>query len=143
MFSEYAKLKEDISNRETIGCTFKPKINEEYHASREGIEIEDGPGRIDRLYKMGIQIISNRKDKPRDEIEKEIYGKECTFKPNMTKEQKTVKEEVKFHNDIYTEKSYELLYNRLKNGRVERMIKDSVHERGEFPQQIDEYRKDI
>ena len=134
------KLKEEFSNAEMLGCTFKPKINEGHPTSRENVEQpEDKSARWDKLYKMGIQIISNKKDKPKSEIEIETYGKECTFKPNITKEM--VPENDKIQNDIYNEKSYELLYSRLKKGRVQRMIKESVHERGEFPPEVDELSK--
>jgi hypothetical protein len=136
----YAKMKEEINEKEMEGCTFKPKINEDYHLSKEGIEVDDRTDRWDKLYKTGIQIISSKKDKPKDIIEVELYGKECTFRPKIYTEQ-PIKEDNKIHNDIYNEKSYELLYNRLKQGRLERYIKESVHERGEFPPQLDEFSK--
>jgi hypothetical protein len=90
---------------------------------------------------MGIGIVSSKKDRPKAEIEIELYGKECTFKPDTTFSKEEIKEDKKIDNDIYNEKSYELLYNRIKNGRLERMIKDSVHVRGEFPPEINEYCK--
>lgn len=130
-------MKEEFSNKEMEGCTFTPKINTDYHRG-DGEEIEDRNGRIERMYKMGMQIISSRKDKPKEDIEVELYGKECTFKPEIKKEF-NISHDDKYNNDIYNDKSYELLYNRLKNGRLERMIKDSVHERGEFPPEIEEY----
>jgi hypothetical protein len=136
----YAKMKEEFSEKELEGCTFKPKINEDYHTSREGLEIDDRSGRWDKLYKTGIQIVSSKKDKPKDVIEVELYGKECTFRPKFFSEQ-PIKEDSKIQNDIYNEKSYELLYNRLKHGRLERIIKDCVHERGEFPPQLEEFCK--
>lgn len=134
----YAKMKEEINEKEMEGCTFKPKINEDYHLTKEGIEVDDRTDRWDKLYKTGIQIISSKKDKSKDIIEVELYGKECTFRPKIYTEQ-PIKEDSKIHNDIYNEKSYELLYNRLKKGRLERYIKESVHERGEFPPQLDEF----
>jgi hypothetical protein len=132
-----AKIKEELSNKELEGCTFKPKINSGYHAGRDGVEIEDRSGRLNKLYKLGIQIVSAKKDRPRDELEIEQNGTECTFKPNTQKSNEIpIKEDPKIQNDIYNEKSYELHYNRLKNGRLERQIRESVHERGEFPAEL-------
>ena len=34
-----------------------------------------------------------------------------------------------FNNDIYNEKEYKILYERLKHGRLERMVKDSNNNR--------------
>jgi hypothetical protein len=131
-----AMIKEEQKDKEMEECTFKPKINEDYISSREGIENDTRKGRWDQLYKTGIQIISSRKDKPKDIIEVELYGKECTFRPQLFNE--PVKDDGKIQNDIYNEKSYELLYSRLKNGRIQRILKESVHERGEFPNELNE-----
>ena len=123
-----------------IGCTFKPKINSDYKSKEEeGSSVHDRTHRFDKLYKMGLEIITSRKDKPRDVLELELYGKECTFKPNISKNSPISSEETKFHNDIYHEKSYELLYSRLKNGRIQKIIRESVNERGEFPPELQEY----
>jgi hypothetical protein len=136
----YAKLKEEFGNKEVMECTFKPKINKvSIEGKADSVEVEDSSKRWEKLFKMGTQIISTKKDKPREEIEKELHGEHCTFKPDI-KSRPVTEDDSKFKNDIY-DKSYELLYTRLKNGRVERMIKDSVHERGEFPSEIDEYCK--
>jgi hypothetical protein len=135
------QLKEEFGNRELEGCTFNPKINNDYHDNRDGVQLDDKTKRWDKLYKMGIQIISNKKDKPRDVLDQEMYKEFCTFEPNLNKEVKKIKEDPKINNDIYNERSYELLYSRLKNGRIERLIRDSVHERGDFPSEIDEYSK--
>jgi len=134
-----AKIKQEFKDKELEGCSFQPKINDDYKPDKELIEVEDRSNRWEKLHKMGIQIITNKKDKPRNDIDHEIHGKECTFKPKD--QHQPIKEHKKIKNDIYTEKSYELLYSRLKGGRVERLIKDSVHQRGEFPQEIDEYLK--
>jgi len=126
-----------LVGKELESCTFKPKVNDDYNPQRgEGVEILDRSHRWDKLYKMGIQIISNKKDKHRDEIDKDLYEKHCTFQPNMDKTKEPHKDDGKHTNDIYNEKSYELLYSRLKNGRDERKIKDSIHERGDFPEEL-------
>jgi hypothetical protein len=109
-------LKEEIKDKELSECTFKPKIMSNYEINREE-EVFDEPRlkRFNQLYKMGIQIVSNKKDRQREEIDIEIHGKDCTFKPNIDKPET---KEIKAVNDIYNEKSYEKQYNRLKNGRM-------------------------
>ena len=68
-------------NKELENCTFKPNVNHNYPLK----ENEDGSqmGRIEYLYKMGLQIFLNRKDKTKDDIDKEKNEKECTFTPNI------------------------------------------------------------
>ena len=39
------------------------------------------------------------------------------------------KTETKFKNDIFKEKSYQLLYERLRNGKMQRELKDAVNDR--------------
>ena len=69
--------------KELENCTFKPKINN--YAGETNI-IKNGPAqRIDQLYKKGLSSVVNKKDKTKDEIEVERFGKECTFKPNLEK----------------------------------------------------------
>jgi len=98
-----AKMKEEFLSKEMEPCSFKPKINHTYHLShRDEFVEENRAGRIDKLYKMGIQIISNRKDKDKHDIDIELHGKECTFQPNT--EKKFMKEEEKINNDIFNEK---------------------------------------
>lgn len=74
--------------------------------------------RYHQLYKMGIQIVSGKKDRLRDEIDIENHGKNCTFRPDTEKPKDVVNKEIKAKNDIYGEKSYSNQYNRLKNGRM-------------------------
>jgi hypothetical protein len=140
-----AKFKEELLAKEMDDCTFKPKIIKNYHHRDHGDEVVEGHDmrrdRWESLYKIGMQIVSNRKDRRKDDIEAEMYTKECTFKPNLEPSKEMPKISKKIQNDIYNEKSYELLYNRLQNGRIEKLIKDSVHERGDFPQEINDYCK--
>lgn len=90
----------------------------------------------EKLYKIGLQIITNRKDMPRDDVDVILNGKECSFRPNI--EKPILSDEIK--DNIYTE-GYEILYNRLKNGRTQRKLKEAVHERWDFPQEYYEYSK--
>ncbi len=80
-------------------------------------------------------MVSSKKDKPKHELDIEKNGTECTFKPNIEKAS-NIKDDRKISNDIYNEKSYDLMYKRLKKGRLDRQIKDSVHTRGNFPTEV-------
>lgn len=81
-----AKFKEELITKELSHCTFKPQIINNYHSQREEVGLENSRvPRIEQLYKMGIQIIENKKDRPKHEIEVELYGKECVHQPNTKK----------------------------------------------------------
>lgn len=125
-----------------IECTFKPNVNNanyEQLKATHGVTMEEKQS-VDlwsKLHREGLQLKAGRKDKPKEELEVELYGKECTFKPNITK--LVIKNNARHSVNIYNDKSYDFLYNRMKQGRLERFIRDSVHERGEFPEELDEY----
>jgi len=118
-----------------------PKIIEDYPIRSDTLKSTSDQGRKmkvwEKLYKIGVQIVSNRKDVPKENIEVIINGKECSFRPNT---EKPFIAEVDLKENIYDE-SYEILYNRLRNGRTERKVKDAVHEKWEFPDEYYEYRK--
>lgn len=139
----YVKLKSEYKDKELEPCTFKPKVNEKYEPSaREEVEGDSDPrkDRWEKLYRIGIQTQANRKDKPKDDLEVELHGQECSFRPDLTLTKEPMNESNKrIKNDIYNEKSYELLYNRIKRGRMERQIKEAVHNRSEFPPEVNEY----
>ena len=59
-------------------------------------------------------------------MEVEAQIKELTFKPKKISEKIP---ETKFSNDIHKEKEYKNLYQRLKYGRMERLVKDSTNDR--------------
>ena len=48
----------------------------------------------------------------------------------------------KFTNDIYNEKEYKILYERLKHGRLERMVKDSNNNRYGLNDELKQFVKD-
>lgn len=60
------------------------------------------------------------------EVESQI--KECTFHPKINKDEEKMPE-TKFSNDIYKEKEYKDLYERLRKGRMERLVKANAVER--------------
>jgi len=88
-----------------------------------------------------MRIISAKKNRTKDEIQEEKDKSEFTFKPLLISE--SIEDNGRIKNDIFNENNYNLMYNRLKNGRLQRVIKDSVHERGEFPPELTEYCKII
>jgi hypothetical protein len=133
------KLKEEISSNEMANCTFKPAINTDYVSTRKSLEEDGRKDRFNKLFHQGTQIISSKKDRAKEDIDLEKNQSECTFKPQLS--QVKVEDDRKIKNDIYKEKSYELLYSRLANGRIERFIKDSVHSRGDFPDGMSKYCK--
>jgi hypothetical protein len=94
---------------------------------------------------MGTQLLTTRRDKPRDEMEIETKGNECTFKPNLEKyllylqirsSNSDASRLDRVNNDIYNDHSYDQFYSRLNNGRIERNLKEIVNSRYEFPKQL-------
>ena len=122
--AEQEKLREENLKKEMEACTFKPKTN-----NLSSITKATGANRFNELFHKGSEKEKNRKNKTKEEIELEKYGSECTFKPNINYDTKEKIPETHFNNDIYGEKSYRLLYERLRNGRMERLVKDAVNDR--------------
>ena len=126
---EIQKAKEELEKKELKECTFKPKINPEYTGTKthkENKTIENKKNRMVELYEKGTADIKKRKNRTKEEMEIESQIKECTFQPKKV----TGKiPETKFTNDIYKEKEYKKLYQRLKAGRMERLVKDSANDR--------------
>ena len=129
---EIQKAKEELEKKELQECTFKPKINPEYVSDKtkknnlKENKNEIKKNRMVELYEKGTADIKKRKNKTREEMEVESQIKECTFQPKKISE---VIPEDKFKNDIYKEKQYKKLYERLKFGRMERLVKDSANDR--------------
>jgi hypothetical protein len=129
---EIQKAKEELEKKELQECTFKPKINPEYVSSKtkknnlKENKNENKKNRMIELYEKGTADIKKRKNKTREEMEVESQIKECTFQPKKISE---VIPEDKYKNDIYKEKQYKKLYERLKFGRMERLVKDSANDR--------------
>ena len=128
---EIQKVKEELEKKEMVECTFKPKINPEYtggknNKSKEAKNEENKKNRMVELYEKGTADIKKRKNKTKDEMEVEAQIKYCTFQPKKVTQKIP---ETKFSNDIYKEKEYKKLYQRLKVGRMERLVKDSANDR--------------
>ena len=139
-FEYYEKMREELQKKEMENCTFKPKTN-----NFSSITKSRGANRFNELFHKGSQKEKNRKNKTQEEFELEKYGSECTFKPNIKYGKININNNqnnnINFNNDIYNEKSYKLLYERLRNGRIERLIKESAHERFGYDDIIKNYIK--
>ena len=128
---EIQKAREELEKKELVECTFKPKINPEYTGKKnnktKGAKNEDNKkNRMIELYEKGTADIKKRKNKTTEEMEVEAQIKECTFQPKKISQKIP---ETKFSNDIYKEKEYKKLYQRLKIGRMERLVKNSANDR--------------
>ena len=138
--AETQKVKEELEKKELKECTFKPKINQSYANKKESDNNNEKKNRMVELYEKGTADIKKKKDRTKDEIEIEKQRKDLTFHPNIKVEEKII--ETKFTNDIYKEKEYKMLYERLKKGRMERMVKNSAHDRYGLDKNLKKYVKE-
>ena len=97
--------------------------------------------KFEELYEKGKKILQSKKDKPREEIELEQQREECTFQPNIKNNDLKIPK-TNFNNDIYNEKEYKYLYERLRHGRLERMVKDSNNDRYGLNNELKQFVKD-
>ena len=165
--AENQKIKEELLKKETKECTFKPKINQNYPSKKKEIKQDNqtknennenkgnndtnnilkknnskNKSRFDLLYEHGKKFIQSKKDKSREEIELDRQKNECTFQPNIKNLNSQKIPLTKFNNDIYNEKEYKYLYERLKHGRLERMVKDSNNDRYGLNNELKQFVKD-
>lgn len=67
------------------GCTFKPHLEANYVSKqRQGETINERENRLDHLYNLGKELVSNKKDRNKKDIENEEI-KLCSFKPDTSK----------------------------------------------------------
>jgi len=114
-----AKRREENESKELVECSFRPKVNSEYPTE------QPRDNRFETLYKVGTKHLQVRKDKPKEEYEIEANGKECTHKPNITKEsfdysQSTVS---------FDDESHHSYFDRTKTGRLQKKLKEIIHSR--------------
>ena len=153
--AENQKMKEELEKKKIKECTFKPKINTTYpfmkkqkkkktdEKDKTKINKKDKKAkRFEELYEKGKQKIKSKRDKPKEEIEIEEQGNECTFQPDIYTLNQQKIPETKFSNDIYNEKEYKYLYERLKHGRLERMVKESNNDRFGLNNELKQFVKD-
>ena len=143
--AETQKVKEELEKKELKECTFKPKINQDYVNKKEKNQENtanannEKKNRMIELYEKGTADIKKKKNKTKEEIEVEKQMEECTFHPNIKNEVKII--ETKFTNDIHKEKEYKNLYERLKKGRMERMVKNSINDRYDLNKDLKKFVK--
>ena len=166
--AENQKIKEEIEKKQIKECTFKPRINN-YQMSKKGkkqkeenkssietnekinnnkdksdkkINNSNKKNKFDELYEDGKNRLKNKISKTREEIELEEQKNECTFQPNIKGLNPKKIPKTNFNNDIYNEKEYKILYERLKHGRLERMVKDSNNDRYGLNNELKQFVKD-
>ena len=145
------KIKEELEKKKVQECTFRPKINTSYPFMKKirknsgdsnNNNYKTGLNRIDELYEQGKQIVQSKRDRTKEEIDIEEQGDECTFQPDIYSLPQEKIPDTKFTNDIYNEKEYKYLYERLKHGRLERMVKDSNTDRFGLNNELKQFVKD-
>ena len=152
--AENQKKKEELDKNKIKECTFKPKLYSKYPFIKKQKKKKDEKNdkndknkkknlkRFEELYQKGKEKQKSKRDRPKEEIEIEEQGNECTFQPDIYSLSKQKIPETKFTNDIYNEKEYKYLYERLKHGRLERMVKDSNNERFGLNNELKQFVKD-
>ena len=149
--AENQKKKEELEKNKVKECTFKPKLCSKYpfkKKQKKGKDEKDENNtkknvhRFEELYKQGKEKQKLKRDRPKEEIEIEEQGNECTFQPDIYSPTQQKIPETKFSNDIYNEKEYKYLYERLKHGRLERMVKDSNNDRFGLNNELKQFVKD-
>ena len=98
--------------------------------------------KFEELYQKGKKVIKSKKDKPKELIELDMQRKECTFQPNIKNLDVNKIPKTNFNNDIYNEKEYKYLYERLRHGRLERMVKESNNDRYGLNNELKQFVKD-
>jgi len=114
-----AKRREENESKELADCSFRPKINNEY------VLEQPRDNRFEGLYKVGTKHLQTRKDRPREELEIEQNGKECTHKPNVTKDMPDFSQSSVTFDDA----SHHSYFDRTKKGRYEKKLKEIIHSR--------------
>lgn len=136
--AENQKIKEELDKIRIQECTFKPKINLSYPKAKIN-KNNKKINKFEELYEKGKIILQSKKDRTKEEIELEKQKNELTFQPSLTKESIPI---TNFTNDIYNEKEYKFLYDRLMHGRLERMVKENNNDRYELNKELKKFIKD-
>jgi len=139
-----AKKKEELENKKILECSFKPKINLKFPSyinfKKEKLEKytkfinkkntdKKTFSRLEEMYEEGTKTMKGRKDRSKAEIELEEQKHECTFQPHLYTSTNQKKSKDNIIIDIYNEKQYKSLYERLKQGRLNKMVRDSSKDR--------------
>ena len=152
-----SKKKEELENKKILECSFKPKINLKFPSyinfKKEKLEKytkfinkkntdKKTFSRLEEMYEEGTKTMKGRKDRSKVEIELEEQKHECTFQPHLYTSTNQKKSKDNIIIDIYNEKQYKSLYERLKQGRLNKMVRDSSNDRYELSDELKKYVKD-
>ena len=133
--AENQRIKEENDKKLLLECTFKPKMQ-----NKSTIKKTTGANRFKELFIKGTEKVKSRKNRTQDDFENEKNKKECTFKPDINHDNQVIPE-TRFTNDIYGDKSYQIFYERMKNGKTERQIKEAALNRFGMDDTLKEYLK--
>ena len=144
------KLKQDLHNKKIQECTFKPKINATFQLHKQknnnynkSSNFQDKKiNRIDELYEEGKRTLKLRRNKTKEEIELEQNGDEYTFYPDIYTLHNRKMTNSNIAIDIYNERQYQNMYERLKQARLEKMVRNSNNDRYELNEELKRYVKD-
>ena len=81
--SEKALLVEQRKKVALKECTFKPNIESSYVLKK--MPENEPKNRFYYLYNLGKEMIINKRDKTKEDLENEEREKFCSFKPDITK----------------------------------------------------------
>lgn len=146
---EMQRLKDESEKQLMKECTFQPNVK--YNNNKSSISPNNNNN--DKKYnkKTGInksiELYQQSKDKnilkkqnrTKDESEYERHKHEYTFTPN-TKQTFPSVSSSNTSND-FNSKSYTLFFERMKNGKADRMVKDAVHDRYGLDESLKAYIK--
>jgi len=163
------KIREEMEQKKILECTFQPNIsnyltnnNKNNKKKKASNKNTNGSSKIsnkinknrlnkvkknvfDELYEDGKQKLKSKKDKTKEEVELEEQKKEFTFQPNIKNLDPKKIPKTNFNNDIYNETEYQILYERLKHARLQRLVKNNTQNRyglnKELKQFVDDNKK--
>ena len=119
------ETKKEQEMKESEECTFHPMTNSGVIVKPDETMTSHGDKCYD-LYHLSSVRPRNKNEKTREDYEYEKYGKECTFKPNIIKENKRPENKPHYVN----QRSIQETLDRMKRGREERDFKKKMTERG-------------
>ena len=162
---ENQKIRKEMEQKEISECTFQPnvanyltnttdkknkKTNNKYISGSDKKRMFINQNErdkvkkniFDELYEDGKQKLKFKKDKTQEEIDLEVQKKELTFLPDIKDLDIRKFPKTNFKNDIYHEKEYKILYERLKRARLERLAEKGKNYRYVLNDELKQFLKD-
>ena len=143
------KIKEELESKKIQECTFKPKINlifpsyiKDKKSSKDKNMNNKNINRLEEMYEHGRKAVKARKNKSKIEIEIEEQINECTFQPHLYTATKPKKQNYNVFKDIYKDEQNRSFFDRLKQGRYNKMVKEKSKERYDLSDELKKYLKD-